>query len=155
METSEIKTKVYANGRNGCKGRKFSPETKEKMRVACFGKQHKLPGMAKGPQHHAAIVCELRSPTNVVWYVKNVRHFVRTHPELFDPEDLIIKKYKSGASNCNAVAGFLSLTAIKRPRGSWKGWTLVSKVEHYDNKGEDLLDRELVEDKDNIAYPGK
>ena len=136
-------------------GRKLSPEAREKIRLAHSGRTCTEPKRAKGPQHCGSIVCELRSSTNVVWYVKNVRHFVRTHPELFNPEDLIMKKYKSGSSNCNAVAGLLSLTAIKRPVGSWKGWTLVSKVEHYDNKGKDLLDRVLVEDNDNITYPGK
>jgi hypothetical protein len=154
MEVSETKTKVYVNGRNGCKGRIFSPETREKMRVAWFGKQHKLPGMAKGPQHHKSIVCELRSPTGIVWYVKNVRHFIRTHPELFNPEDLIINKYKDGSVRCKAISGLAKLTARTRPAGSWKGWTLVSKVENYDNKGKDLLDR-VTTAQDNITYPWK
>jgi hypothetical protein len=198
METSETTTKVYANGRNGLKGRKASPETREKMRLAHLGKigrkhkpetrekisaanrakklapahkekislamagrKHTLERIEKirlvlkskplkGPQHPQAIVCEFRSPTNVVWHVKNITHFVRTHPELFNPEDLIIKKKKS-----LAISGLLSLTARTRPTGSWKGWTLVSKIENYINKGEDLLGRVLVEDINDITYPGK
>lgn len=130
-------------------GRKHTPETKEKMRLALLGKPCTSPKSAKGPQHFRSVACEFRSPTNVVWYVKNISHFIRTHPELFNPEDLIIKKYKS-----RALAGLLSLTARKRPNGSWKGWTLVSKIEKEDNKGKDLLDRVFVEATDEVTYPG-
>jgi hypothetical protein len=123
------------------------------MRLFNLGKTYAEPKRAKGPQHFGAVACEFRSPTDVVWRVKNISHFIRTHPELFNPEDLIIKKTKKGKSR--ALAGLLSITARTKPNGSWKGWTLVSKVEKEDNKGKDLLDRVLVEDTDDVTYPGK
>jgi hypothetical protein len=173
---SALLGKKHATARN--KGRKHTPETREKMRLAKLGKQYSVKGRKhtleaiekmrlshlgkeyiypyRGTQHHMAFACEFRSPTNVVWYVKNVRHFVRTHPELFDPEDVIMKKQKSSKYYyCNAASGLGKLTGRTRPRGSWKGWTLVSKVEKEDNKGKDLLDRVLVEDTDDVKYPGQ
>lgn len=100
--------------------------------------------LSKGAKHHAAAHFEVRSPKNVVWRVQNIKCFVRTHPELFDPEDVIWKRTPSGCVYCKATGGFGSLRSRKDPRGSWKGWTLVSDVEVYLNKGQDLLNRELI-----------
>jgi len=136
-------------------GRKHTPETKEKIRLSKLGRKHtpetkekirllKLQQtpevryknsqahLIKGPQHPAGVVCDFRSPTNVVWHVSNIGHFVRTHKHLFDESDATW--INSGRSlRCRAADGLRSLCSRASPLSSWKGWTLVSDVERFKN----------------------
>jgi hypothetical protein len=113
------------------RGRKLSPERVDKVRQA---------NLKRGPQHPSGVVCDFRSPTNVVWHVSNINYFVRAHKYLFDESDATW--ITSGRSPyCRAADGLRSLCARTSPRGSWKGWTLVSDVERFKNAGDDLLGR--------------
>ena len=91
----------------------------------------KMPGYSPTESHYCAINWIFRSPDNVVYEFKNLANFVRNHPELFAPEDLIKKHNK-----CNAVNGLSSLKPYRRngePKklvnGTWKGWSWVSGTE--------------------------
>jgi len=136
-------------------GRKLSPETKEKIRLSKLGRKlspahvekirlsklqqtpevrykNSQAHLIKGPQHPLSNVCDFRSPTNVVWHVSNIGHFVRTHKHLFDEIDTVPnKKYKSPRTK--AGNGLRSLCRRVNPKGSWKGWTLVSDVARFKN----------------------
>jgi tRNA nucleotidyltransferase/poly(A) polymerase len=149
-------------------GRKLSPEHIEKMRAAKLGRKlspehiekirllklqqtpevrykNSQAHLIKGPQHHLSNVCDFRSPTNVVWHVSNIGHFVRTHKHLFDESDATW--INSGRSlRCRAADGLRSLCSRASPLSSWKGWTLVSDVEHFKNDGNDLLDRAVLQE---------
>lgn len=123
-------------------GREWSPEVIKKRADGNVGVRRKPPHAARGPQNRCAVVCEFRSPTNVIWLARNITHFVRTHPQLFSAED--VQWYGEGrakSARCRALKGLLKLRESKDPRGSWKGWTLYSDTEHYKNGGDDLLHR--------------
>jgi hypothetical protein len=154
--TPETKEKMSL-AKRGKPGKKPTPETLDKMRLANLGKKHtpetkekmslsrsgiKLSPahvekvsqahLIKGPQHHLGNVCDFRSPTNVVWHVSNIGHFVRTHKHLFDEIDTVPnKKYKSPRTK--AGNGLRSLCRRVNPKCSWKGWTLVSDVARFKN----------------------
>lgn len=58
----------------------------------------------------------LCDPDGYVYRGRNIRQFVRDHPELFDARDLVWKK-----GDCNAAR---NLDRLRRgPAVSWKGWT--------------------------------
>lgn len=81
------------------------------------------------PLHTRAVECFLRSPKNVVYYVRNITRFVHEKPELFPPETLnwkSTKRYKSSIS-CAASHGLASVS--RGHRTSWHGWQLVSNRE--------------------------
>lgn len=70
----------------------------------------------------AASEWSLVSPAGDVHAFRNLAHFVREHPDLFEPADLIRKS----STTTNAALGLAAL----RPRAdgtaareSWKGWT--------------------------------
>jgi hypothetical protein len=129
------------------KGHEWSRETIEARRKSNLGKVRdvaKSPWSARGPQNQHAITCEIRSPENVVYFVRNVTDWVRRHAHLFKPEDVTWKKRPGSAPTCRALKGILKLREARDPRGSWKGWTLVSDVEFYGTKGNDLLGRNYV-----------
>ena len=149
-ETVE-KIKLAIKGR---KGRKQTPETKKKLSLLRLGKPRTDKVGSKGPQHYSSVVCKLRSPTGAVWCVKNLSHFIRTHPELFDPKDTVTRKYKTGGFYCSAISGLLKLTRITGPRKSWKGWTLISKVNNHKNKDKDSIGCVLTT-QDNTQHPGQ
>lgn len=60
------------------------------------------------------------------WEFTNLYHFVRTHTELFLPNDTIWKrtggKRGTGGEYCNATAGLLNVYYGKTKK--WKGWIL-------------------------------
>lgn len=79
----------------------------------------------------------LKSPNNVTYKVDNLNLFVTLNPELFDPEDTVIRPYgKSRAYN-----GLLSITRKVTPRETWKGWTLASVNEAVTTRGENFRDQ--------------
>lgn len=91
---------------------------------------------AKGPAHARSRIYRLRSPDGVVYLGRNIRDFVRTHEELFDPQDVIWRKKKWGKpskvtgvrrqfESCNAAKGLGALYGESESvRLSWKGWTV-------------------------------
>ena len=90
-----------------------------------------------GPNHHAGRIWRLRDPNNRTYQFKNLCEFVRNHPELFDPDDVIW-----GDGKPRAVSGLQSISArSKHAHCSWKGWTWFSQTERLHNSGNDLLDR--------------
>lgn len=129
--TPETKEKMSSARRR----RTLTPETKKKIGLAHLGRvrppeaKEKLSALrlSLGPQHQRASSRVFKSPTNVVWDVKNVHHFVRTHPELFSSSD--IARTSKKIKNYNRAAnGLLSLCKTNhRRRDSWKGWVLISR----------------------------
>lgn len=65
-------------------------------------------------------------PEGRIHNIRNLYHFVRRHPELFAPADVVWKrtggKRGSGGEYCNATAGLFNVRAGKSR--CWKGWTL-------------------------------
>jgi hypothetical protein len=78
------------------------------------------------PFHTRAVECFLRSPRNIVYYVRNITRFVHENAGLFPPETVIWtqhSRYKTSL-RCAATTG-LSMVA-RGARMSWRGWTVVS-----------------------------
>lgn len=97
------------------------------------GRTRIQPSVAKGVEHNRAKHLLVSSPSRRIYAVDNVSHFVRSHPELFNPDDLI--QYRSSKSfRCKASCGLLSLIQKgfhgnrSNARGVWKGWTLVEEM---------------------------
>jgi hypothetical protein len=125
------------------RGRKQPAEYVEKRRLPLVGRAQKALLTKKGPTNHKSLAGAIRSPDNIVYQFRNLTHFVREHPYLFLPEDVIWKPEGThGGMRCRAQHGLLSLFARhKDVRGSWKGWTLYSHVEQVYHAGDDLLER--------------
>lgn len=60
----------------------------------------------------------LVSPRGRRFKARNLREFVRGHPELFDAADLVIGR----GGSCRAMAG---LYRSAKTGGTWKGWTCL------------------------------
>jgi hypothetical protein len=102
----------------------MSDSEKEILRQRCINQA--------GPGHPREKWWKIRSPDNQIFIFKNLQYFIRTHSELFLPEDLAI----------HASKGIQSICPRKKINvGSWKGWTWYSHLEHHVNEGRDLLDR--------------
>src|SRR5205085_1131502 len=70
-------------------------------------------------EHRRAKDWSLRDPEGTVWNVRNLSEFVRSHPDLFLPEDV-----RPVGIACRAIVGLGQLRPgrrIKNPPGSWKG----------------------------------
>jgi ParB-like chromosome segregation protein Spo0J len=123
------------------KGRKWKQEIIEKRAAPMRNRPQVALLTKKGPTNKKSISGILRSPENILYEFKNLTHFVREHSYLFLEQDVIWKR--SGTTiRCNASHGLLDLFGrSKNVRGSWKGWTVYSHVEHTYNNGDDLLKR--------------
>ena len=88
--------------------------------------------------HCLAVEGLLRDPNCIVRYFRNLRKFVNDNPELFNPDDIVIKKHGHSRASCGLAAVY------NGKRGSWKGWTLVSDVEISEGQW-DLLRRRYNE----------
>ncbi len=93
-----------------------------------------------GPDHYSAKHFRLRGPRGEEYAIKNLSDFVRTHPQLFSPDDVI-----GHISKQRARKGLARLFENAQPLGSWKGWTALSIYERRFNDGQDLLDRKESE----------
>lgn len=92
----------------------------------------------------AGSLWRLRSPENKVYEFRNLRRFIKEHPDLFDPEDVIWYPLPVRGEKCRAFGGITSIShRSKRANGSWKVWTICSQVERLENDGRDLLERSL------------
>lgn len=69
---------------------------------------------------------KLTAPDGKIYHITNLYHFVRTHTELFNPQDIVWKrtngKRGTGGEYCNATAGLLNITSGKAK--TWKGWSM-------------------------------
>lgn len=81
----------------------------------------------RGENNVHAKTWRLVSPDGAIYGIINLQHFVRTHPELFDPADVAWKrtggKRGTGGEYCNATAGIQNIRARKTT--AWKGWKLA------------------------------
>lgn len=122
-----------------------SEDNRLKMKVLNTGKIRTTPKSKRySPQHIRAVECFLRSPSNVVYYIKNITKFVHDKPELFPPDTLRwVKGKRSGASiSCNATHGLAGVA--RGHRMTWRGWTVVSGREGRERY--DLIGRNLIVD---------
>lgn len=77
-------------------------------------------GEYSGEKHVNAKFWELQSPSGQVYTCRNLMHFIKTHPTLFD------------GTPKQAFDGFAKIKATKQgkrpksPSNSWKGWRLIS-----------------------------
>lgn len=98
-----------------------------KLRTAAATQKSVAAMHLKGEGHECSKPWKVRSPDNLVYMFKNVRHFVRNNPHLFDAED--VKWRKSGRAGplvCRAALGLTSLSPrAKRAKLSWKGWRVI------------------------------
>jgi hypothetical protein len=152
IRSEEFKRKVSESR----KGSKVPESVKAKLREANLGKVHSLKektaigqSRRRSTMDHSStpiglIVVTLRSPSNRKYKTLNICEFVRNNSSLFMPEDIEwkIRAYAVGSPRCRASQGLQSVSRRRNPKGSWKGWTLVSLTEEFYNQGEDLLDRE-------------
>lgn len=104
--------------------------------------------MKKDENHCSGKWFELRSPENKRYSGKNLHHFIKQHEDLFHADDIkwkLIKNSRGTNEMCRAYSGLSSLRRKSRTEGSWKGWTIVSKIEMVTNKSEDLLCRHVTD----------
>ena len=116
------------------RGQKMSvqPKIREQAAKKMRGRPQTALLTAKSPRHALAIKFSLRSPDGVVYKGRNIRDFVRTHEDLFDPQDVIWRRQtrkkpsrvNSSFESCLASKGLASLYGVsEHVRFSWKGWT--------------------------------
>jgi endogenous inhibitor of DNA gyrase (YacG/DUF329 family) len=121
------------------RGQKTSaqPEIRKQAADKMRGRPQTALLTAKGPAHARAIRFQLRSPDGILYRGRNIRDFVRTHEDLFDPQDVIwramryskpsmvIGVVRDPELHCRASKGLGSLFGeSKYVRFSWKGWTV-------------------------------
>jgi hypothetical protein len=74
------------------------------------------PRFQRGESHINAKDWILRAPDRRIYKFRNLLHFVRRNPKLFNPSDR--------ATQRKAYGGLVALNpSRKNPHGSWKGWT--------------------------------
>ena len=87
---------------------------------------------AKGTRNAHAKFYELRAPDRTLYEFKNLRHFVRTHPDLFSADEL--RTYKSCSPGTTYAETALRLLFSLTKDGDlkvnqWHGWTIGDKSE--------------------------
>lgn len=111
------------------KGQKIaaSPACRQAAAEKMTGREQTAPLTAKGPGHVTAVDYRLRDPDGSFYEGRNISDFVRTHPDLFDPND--VDWYQTNPekpihTTCRATKGLHNLYGVsKYVRHSWKGWT--------------------------------
>ncbi len=121
---------MQCNARNHAKGitEVGSPEFHDKRSIASKasyrGELQNYRFNQPGPNHQLAVTFWVRDPRRREWRVRNIQHFVKQHPELFDPRDIAI------VNRCGKTLASGGLSRIHTGvRGSWKGWTAISQYE--------------------------
>ena len=103
-----------------------APERRERMRELMTGRDMVTELTRRGsPRHFKALHITVRSPDGVPYRVDNVAAFVRGHPELFSPEDVVSRDPRRGWYRSRAAAGLRRLQSASGTSASWKGWTLT------------------------------
>lgn len=92
--------------------RPHSMKTREKMSEV---------RLQQGVNHSSARNFRIKSPAGVVYTGKNLRLFVRDHPELFDREDCEVRFPNTRNAHTIASKGLASLYSNQKVN-SWKGW---------------------------------
>ncbi len=77
--------------------------------------------LAHGEDHFLAGMHGIISPDGELFIVKNLEHFVRTNSELFDQEDVEVRRKPNGKRYCKAASRLQDVSAGRRRQ--WKGWT--------------------------------
>ena len=129
------------------KGRVTRRTPNSSQEIEAFKRMVKArPDMKPDERHFRARVWRIRSPENRVFEFKNLAKFIRDHPELFLPED-VIAPVSNKRKKCHAYGGLNSISPrLKRNVGSWKGWTWYSFLEQEINGCRDLLERNVGHD---------
>jgi hypothetical protein len=127
------------------RGRKYSPEIVEKRVVKMRGREQKAPLTARGPTNKQSREGALRDPNGRIWWYRNLTHFVRTHEELFSPDDVAWVPTRRGGLHlrCRAQKGLTNLYGRgKSTAGQWKGWTIADSTIERTMGCADLLGRD-------------
>lgn len=107
-----------------------SEENRRACRDGNLGKIRNTPKSRRfSPQHTRAAECFLRSPNNVVYYVRNITRFVHEKPQLFPLETLNWKPHKRWKTSVSCFATHGLATIARGHRMTWRGWQLVSNRE--------------------------
>ena len=103
-----------------------SPERRERIRQRQTGRA-RVTELTRldSPRHAAALHIAVKSPAGVTYLVDNVAAFVRGHPELFAPEDVVNRRPPGTGYKSRASCGLCRLQSVAGTRLSWKGWTLT------------------------------
>lgn len=96
-----------------------TPETVARAYAASMEHPHRR----KGPDQAVAREWALQAPDGMVWRGRNLYEFVRTHPDLFAPEDRAWKR--AGGTGTEYCAATVGLGKLRHQRPIWKGWTLA------------------------------
>src|SRR4029077_6755153 len=117
------------------KGQKIAagPEAREKAAAKLRDRPQTATLTARTPLNVNAKMFHLRSPSGRIYRGRNLTYFIRTHPGLFDPPDLVWRVWSNATHRrhlkspvCPAYRGLSSLSWSGQSwRGSWKGWTRV------------------------------
>ena len=103
-----------------------SPERRERVSRMLTGRARVTELTRRdSPRHAMALHIAVKSPAGVTYLVDNVAAFVRSHPELFDREDVVDRSPRAGSYRSRAAAGLRTLQSVAATRLSWKGWTLA------------------------------
>ena len=127
-------------------GRHWNPDVVESRAAPMRNRPQTAEATKSGPTNVNSLEGALRDAFGRIWRFRNLSHFVRTHAELFEADDLIEKQLRPTKpyKSCNAIKRLLALFGRgKCTPGTWKGWTVVSETE----LGEDLIARNLQEAK--------
>ena len=103
-----------------------SPERRERLREVMTGRAKATEKTRRGSARHCrALHCTVRTPAGVPHRVDNLSEFVRTHPDLFDPEDVVNRLRGRAGYQSRATRGLARLQSESDTRLSWKGWTVT------------------------------
>jgi hypothetical protein len=117
-------------------GRPRDPDAAQRAARTMRGRAQRAERTRKGQTHHHSRRAQLKSPDGKLFQVINITDFVRSHLELFAPEDIVWKRLTKksnphglGSERCRASHGLLQLfcTNPKHRRSSWKGWTTTEE----------------------------
>jgi hypothetical protein len=103
-----------------------SPERRERLRQVLTGRAKATEKTRRGSARHCrALHCTVRTPAGVPHRVDNLSEFVRTHPDLFAPEDVVNQLRGRAGYQSRATRGLARLQSESDTRLSWKGWTVT------------------------------
>jgi len=110
----------------GCKKPQCRPPNVEEAQIMATAAAKESPKAGKAESNVHAKEWVLIAPDGMVYRIRNLYHFVRTHQHLFAPDDVEWKrqggKRGSGGEYCNATAGLQNIKGGKAK--TWKGWKL-------------------------------
>jgi hypothetical protein len=103
-----------------------APERRERLRKFMTGRVLETEKTRSGSARHCkALHFAVKSPAGVTYRVDNLCEFVRSHRELFLPEDTVNLLRGRGGYSSHASRGLAKLQTVVGTRLTWKGWTLA------------------------------